>query len=112
ALAAEFEAPIGMFAPAQRYAQGARRHMELYGTTAAPVAEVAVGTPQHAILNGNVAMNKPLTVEEHSPSRMISDPFRLFDCSLESDGGAAIIVSASDRAKSLKKPLVTVMGVA
>jgi acetyl-CoA acetyltransferase len=35
ALAAEFEAPIGMFAPAQLYAQGARRHMELYGTTAA-----------------------------------------------------------------------------
>jgi len=33
ALAAEFEAPIGMFAPAQLYAQGARRHMELYGTT-------------------------------------------------------------------------------
>ena len=33
AQAAEFEAPIGMFAPAQLYAQGARRHMELYGTT-------------------------------------------------------------------------------
>jgi acetyl-CoA acetyltransferase len=43
---------------------------------------------------------------------MISDPFRLFDCSLESDGGAAIIVSAADRARDLKKPLVTVMGVA
>ena len=42
ALAAEFEAPIGMFAPAQLYAQGARRHMELYGTTARHFAEVAV----------------------------------------------------------------------
>ncbi len=112
ALANEFEAPIGMFAPAQLYAQGARRHMQLYGTTARHFAEVAVVTRQHAILNGNVVMNKPLTVEEHHASRMISDPFRLFDCSLESDGGAAIIVSASDRAKTSKEPLVTVMGVA
>ena len=112
ALAAEFEAPIGMFAPAQLYAQGARRHMQLYGTTARHFAEVAVTTRQHAILNGNVVMNKPLTVEEHHASRMISDPFRLFDCSLESDGGAAIIISAADRARDLKKPLVTVMGVA
>jgi acetyl-CoA acetyltransferase len=112
ALAAEFEAPIGMFAPAQLYAQGARRHMELYGTTPRHFAEVAVVTRQHAILNGNVVMNKPLTVEEHHASRMISDPFRLFDCSLESDGGAAIIISAADRARALKKPLVTVMGVA
>ena len=101
-----------MFAPAQLYAQGARRHMELYGTTPRHFAEVAVVTRQHAILNGNVVMNKPLTVEEHHASRMISDPFRLFDCSLESDGGAAIIISAADRARDLKKPLVTVMGVA
>jgi acetyl-CoA acetyltransferase len=112
ALAAEFEAPIGMFAPAQLYAQGARRHMELYGTTARHFAEVAVTTRQHAILNGNVVMNKPLTVEEHHASRMIADPFRLFDCSLESDGGAALIVSATDRARDLRKPLVTIMGVA
>ena len=112
ALAAEFEAPIGMFAPAQLYAQGARRHMELYGTTARHFAEVAVVTRRHAILNGNVVMNKPLTVEEHHASRMIADPFRLFDCSLESDGGCAVIVSAADRARSLRKPMVTIMGVA
>ena len=92
ALANEFEAPVGMFAPAQLYAQGARRHMELYGTTARHFAEVAVVTRNHAMLNGNVVMNKPLTVEEHHASRVISDPFRLFDCSLESDGGAAIVV--------------------
>jgi acetyl-CoA acetyltransferase len=57
-------------------------------------------------------MNKPLTVEDHHASRMISDPFRLFDCSLESDGGAAVIISATDRAKDLRKPLVTIAGVA
>ncbi len=112
ALAAEFEAPIGLFAPAQLYAQGARRHMELYGTSTRHFAEIAVVTRQHAILNGNVVMSKPLTVEQHESSRMIADPFRLFDCSLESDGGAAVVVSSTARAHDLKKPVVTIMGVA
>jgi acetyl-CoA acetyltransferase len=112
ALAGEFEAPIGVFAPAQLYAPGARRHMELYGTTPRHLAEVAVVTRQHAILNGNAVMTKPLTVEEHHASRMIADPFRLFDCSLESDGGAAIVVSATDAARDLAKPVVSIMGVA
>ena len=112
ALAGEFEAPIGVFAPAQLYAPGARRHMELYGTTPRHFAEIAVVTRQHAILNGNAVMTKPLTVEEHHASRMISDPFRLFDCSLESDGGAAIVVSAADAARDLAKPVISIMGVA
>jgi acetyl-CoA acetyltransferase len=112
AQAGEFEAPIGIFAPAQLYAPGARRHMELYGTTSRHFAEVAVVTRRHAMLNGNVVMNKPLTVEEHQASRMIADPFRLFDCSLESDGGAALVVSAADHARDLRKPVVTIMGVA
>src|SRR5439155_3699052 len=109
AMPAGCERPVGMFPPAQAYARGRRGHMQLYGTTPRHFAEVAVTTRRHAILNGNVVMNKPLTVEEHHASRMIADPFRLFDCSLESDGGAAVIVSAADRARDLRKPLVTVM---
>lgn len=57
-------------------------------------------------------MTKPLTLEDHQTSRMISDPLRLYDCSLESDGGAAIVVSGADRANDLRKPPVYVMGVA
>ena len=64
-------------------------------------------TRQHAILHGNATMTKPITVEDHQTSRMISDPLRLLDCSLESDGGAAVIVSSADRARDMKKPPVT-----
>jgi acetyl-CoA acetyltransferase len=108
----EFEMPLGAIAPAQLYAPMARRHMELYGTASRHLAEIAVNTRTHALLNGRGMMTKPLTVEEHQNSRMIADPLRLFDCSLESDGGCAIVVSGADRARDMKQRPVIVMGVA
>jgi acetyl-CoA acetyltransferase len=57
-------------------------------------------------------MTKPITIEDHQNSRMISDPLRLLDCSLESDGGAAIVVSAAERGKDMRQKPILVMGVA
>ena len=108
----EFEYPMGAIAPAQLYAPMARRHMELYGTTSEQFGEVAVACREHALLNGNALMKKPITLEDHRNSRMIADPFRLLDCSLESDGGAAIVVSAAERGADLRHPRVLISGVA
>jgi acetyl-CoA acetyltransferase len=111
-LIGEFEMPLGAIAPAQLYAPMARRHMELYGTTSRQLAEIAVTTRYHASLQSNATMRTPITIEDHQASRMISDPLRLLDCSLESDGGAAVVISAPDRAKDLAKWPILVMGVA
>ncbi len=108
----EFEMPSGAIAPSQLYAVMARRHMEQYGTKSCQLAEIAVTTRYHASLNPNATMKNPITIEDHQSSRMISDPLRLLDCSLESDGGCAIVVSAADRAKDMAKTPVIVMGVA
>ena len=108
----EFEYPMGAIAPAQLYAPMARRHMELYGTTVEQFGEVAVACREHALLNGNAVMKKPITLEDHRNSRMIADPFRLLDCSLESDGGAAVVVSAAERAGDLRQRRVYISGVA
>ncbi len=108
----EFEMPSGAIAPSQLYAVMARRHMEQYGTKSSQLAEIAVTTRYHASLNPNATMKNPITIEDHQSSRMISDPLRLLDCSLESDGGCAIVVSAADRAKDMAKTPVIVMGVA
>ena len=108
----EFELPLGAVAPAQLYAPMARRHMELYGTTSVQLGEIAVSTRQHALLNDNALMKKPITLEDHQNSRMIADPFRLLDCSLESDGGAAFVVSAAERATDMRQPPTYVMGIA
>ena len=108
----EFEMPSGAIAPPQLYAVMARRHFELYGTTSRQLAEIAVTTRQHAIMNPKATMQRPMTIEDHQASRMISDPFRLLDCSLESDGGAAVVISAPDVARDLAKRPIMVMGVA
>lgn len=108
----EFEYPMGAIAPAQLYAPMARRHMELYGTTVEQFGEVAVACREHALLNDNAVMKKPITLEDHRNSRMIADPFRLLDCSLESDGGAAVVVSAVDRAADLQHKRIYISGVA
>ena len=108
----EFEYAMGAIAPAQLYAPMARRHMELYGTTVEQFGEVAVACREHALLNDNAVMKKPITLEDHRNSRMIADPFRLLDCSLESDGGAAVVISASERAGDLRHHKVYISGVA
>jgi acetyl-CoA acetyltransferase len=90
----------------------ARRHMEQYGTTSRQLAEIAVTMRHHASLQTNATMRTPITIEDHQASRMISDPLRLLDCSLESDGGAAVVISAPDRARDMAKRPILVMGVA
>jgi acetyl-CoA acetyltransferase len=111
-LITEFELPLGAIAPAQLYAPMARRHMELYGTTSEQLGEIAVTIRSHALLNDNAIMKKPITLADHQASRMIADPFRLLDCSLESDGGAAFVISAADRARDMRQPRVLVSGIA
>ena len=111
-LVSEFEMPIGTNAPAQFYAPMARRHMELYGTTSEQFAEVAMSCRRHAQLNERAMMRKPMRLEDHQSSRMIADPFRLFDCSLESAGAAAVIVSSADYAKDSPQTPVYIGGVA
>jgi acetyl-CoA acetyltransferase len=106
----EFEAPVGANAPAQYYAPMARRHMKLYGTTSEQFAEVALTMRRHAALNDNALMRTPITVADHHASRMIADPFRLLDCCLESDGGAAVVVSGAERAADMRQPPIVLSG--
>ena len=106
----EYERYLGAIAPAQLYAPMARRHMEMYGTTSRHLGEIAVSTRAHALLSDNAVMTKPITIEDHQASRMIADPFRLLDCSLESDGGAAFVVTSAERARDLRQPAVELIG--
>ena len=93
----------------QNYAMKAQRHMVEYGTKQEHFGQIAVSVRKHAILNPIAIMREPITLEDYHHSRWISTPFHLFDCCLESDGGAACVVTSADRAQDMKKPPVYVM---
>jgi acetyl-CoA acetyltransferase len=107
----EFERPYGSFLPAQFFAQAAQRHMYEYGTKSEHFGHIAVACRKHANLNPHAIMHdRTLTLEEHQESRVISSPFRLFDCSLESDGAGAIVITSVERARDLAKDPVVIEG--
>jgi acetyl-CoA acetyltransferase len=112
-IARDFYMPMGLTAPPQWYALMARRHMHEFGTTAEQLGAVALAMRKHAQLNDNAVMQgKEMTMESYLNSPMLSDPYRLFDCCIETDGAAACIVTTVERAKDLGKKPVYIMGAA
>ncbi len=105
-----YETPFRPFLPASAYALAASRHMHQYGTTREQLAAVAVAARQWAQLNPAAWEKKPLTIEDVLKARMISYPLSVRDCCLVTDGGGAIIVTSAERAKSLKKAPVYILG--
>ena len=93
----------GMFGNAANSAFGARRHMELYGTTSEQLGWVAVTSRRHAQLNPQATMRAPMTIEDHQASRMIVEPLHLLDCCVISDGGVVILVASRERAADMRK---------
>lgn len=105
----EFESPYGATVPAF-YALIARAHMDAYGTSPEQLAAVAVSGRQHASRNPAAQMREPITVQDVLSSRMIADPLHLLDCSLVSDGGAAIIMTSAERAAGFPHDPVYILG--
>ncbi|MCH2169854.1 hypothetical protein MK489_03635 [Myxococcota bacterium] len=94
-----FTMPFGLMSPAQSYALDARRHMHEFGTTSEHFGRISVACYAAAQRNPRAVMNgRPLTLEMHQASRMIADPYRLYDCCQESDGACAVLVTGADRA--------------
>jgi acetyl-CoA acetyltransferase len=94
------------------YAIWAQRYMHEFGATSEQLAEVAVAARYHATLNPASIMGKrgPISVEDVVTSRMIAHPLHLLDCSIDNDGGYALVVTSAERARSLKKKPVYILG--
>ena len=106
-----YAVPYGFTAPNQGYAMIARRHMHEYGTTLDDLGAVAVQTRDNANRYPGAQMyGKPLTLDSYYEAPYISDPLRRFDCCLQTDGAAAVLVTTPERAKDLKWPAVHIAG--
>jgi len=103
--------PWGLTSPGAGHAMMFRRHMELYGTTTRQLAEVSVAFRKHACLNADAVMKKPMTIEDHENSRLITAPLRLLDYCQINDGACCLILTTAERARDLRRPPVYIAGV-
>lgn len=105
-----YEIPYGFQHPISAYALAAQRHMHEFGTTREQLAKVTVAASYWAALNPSALKPEPVTVDDVIKSPLISDPLRKLDCCLITNGGGAVIVTSKERAKTLKKRPVAVLG--
>jgi acetyl-CoA C-acetyltransferase len=77
------------------FAMIARRHMHQYGTTREHLAHIAVKNHANGATNPYAHLKKIITLEQALAGKPIAEPLTLFDCSLVSDGAAAVVLSAS-----------------
>jgi len=105
--------PFGFLTPASWVAMFTQRYMHQTGCKSTDLAQVCISQRKHAVNNPNAFFyGKELTLEDHQTSRIIADPFHLFDCCQESDGGCAFVVTTPERARDLKQPGAIIHGIA
>jgi len=104
-----FEYPYGG-ATANMYAMVAMRHMHEYGTTAEQLAWIKVAASHHAQHNPHAMLREVVTVQDVLDSPVIADPLHRLDCCVVSDGGGAVIVARPEIAKTLRRPIVNILG--
>lgn len=83
------------------FARIARAHMERYGTTREQMAGVAVKNHRYGFANPYAHLRKLITVEQALAGKVIADPLTIYDCSLVSDGAAAVVLAPEGRFRVL-----------
>ncbi|MEV8631688.1 lipid-transfer protein [Streptosporangium sp. NPDC051023] len=97
--------PYGLLTPAQQEAFLAMLYMRKYGATSEDFGRISVLSRKHAANNPKAWFyRRPITLEDHQNSRWIAEPLRLLDCCQESDGGQALVIVSTERARDLPNP--------
>jgi acetyl-CoA acetyltransferase len=89
-----------------------RRHIHLYGTTEEQFGWIAVSQREWAAKNPMAVFREPLTMADYLAQPFLVDPLRRADLTMRSDGGAALVVTSAERAKSMRQKPVYVTGMA
>ncbi|MHA2076241.1 MAG: thiolase domain-containing protein [Candidatus Thorarchaeota archaeon] len=91
-----WEYPYGISFPAF-YALMATRYMSDYGMTHDTLAKIAVKSHHYGAQNPKAHLPKEVSFEEANNAVGICSPLNLYDCSLITDGAAAVVIAAEDR---------------
>jgi acetyl-CoA acetyltransferase len=107
-----FFSPYGFVRPADQVAMFARRFLHERGYSTRHLGWIAVAMRRHATNNPVAMMRTPITMEDYEKARFISEPLRLLDCCLETDGAAAVIVAEASMARDLRQKPAYIMAAA
>lgn len=107
---AEFNLPHGYVVPPQFMAMWARRHQHLYGSTCEDLGQIAITQRAHAAANPHAVARDPLTMGSYLAGRWINEPLRVYDCAFEVDGAVALVLTATEHARDLRAPVVSITG--
>lgn len=110
--ATEFRYPIGLSAYPQFIAMWARRYLIETGVDEAALAAVTIAQSKWAIDNPRAIRQRMITDDDYWASPMVTDPFRVVDCTSEVDGGCAVLVTSTDRAADSRHGGVVIQGAA
>lgn len=104
-----WEYPFGTTFPGY-YAMIANAHMAEYGTTEEQLAMVSVKNHYYGSLNPYAQMQKAIDLQKALTSFTVAYPLKLYDCSLITDGAAAVIIASEEKAKAISKKPVWIVG--
>jgi acetyl-CoA C-acetyltransferase len=104
-----WEYPFGTTFPGY-YAMIANAHMAEFGTTEEQMAMVAVKNHYYGNLNPFAHMQKEITLDKALTSFTVAYPLKLYDCSLITDGAAAVLLASEERAKAISKKPIWIAG--
>ena len=107
----QWSIPFRAYSAANWLALTAHRHFHEFGTTAEQMAMIPINARRNAGLNPNAVYRDPMTLDDYFAARMITTPFRLFDCDAPVDGSTAVIVSAAEHARNVDHPVARVEAV-
>jgi acetyl-CoA acetyltransferase len=89
----------------------ARRHMHEFGTKKEHFGIIATTARRHAALNPKAVYREPMSMEDYLGSRLVSEPFSLYDCDVPVDGSTAVVVSTAEAAGDLPHAAVRINAV-
>jgi acetyl-CoA C-acetyltransferase len=94
------------------FAMIARRHMHNFGTTREQLAAVSVKNHANGAKNPLAHMRKVITLEQALKGKPIAEPLTVYDCSLISDGAAAVVIVPLEHAARYTSRFAKVLAVA
>lgn len=109
-----YSAPFGLLVPGQHHALYAQAYKGHYGLTDDGFTDMlgSVAVAQRAYANRNpraLLRDKSLSLDDYRAGRIITEPLRIYDYCLETDGAMAMVIVSRDRARAMNVKAVDVL---